>query len=681
MNSTTIRGSYSSSSRAHEKGRGDSQPPKKNFQSSNPDSKDESVCFERSINGPATNGKIRKRSYSAESLRDVSATKPLLQGAAKLRLPQTDQPAPRKRGKLSLKRSTIKGARGGQKSNHVMNSLASTIARNQGNSDACDAKKTCPYHIAGNCKFGSVCRFSHNDEDCIPATRSSADETEVRVPSNIVDAPSSPTVDDFDLKRNQYAPPVMDECEVENLGPLIFVSRCGPGDYGVAIARWIVAALVLLFCEAMGVTDNVLPALFAPMLLLTLVMTVLLIMGWFLLQIDGITVCARLLEVENDNDDRCSSDRGKKMLKGKVYQIDRYVMKVHLQQPTLHASGVAWNTGEIKFYDDMNRRRMNVVSTLVYGFIEYVIFNVTHVSYISHLKAHGVTFGVKPAYQFISNSLLMELNSRKTMFTTDPAFNTLAQRTDNVSMYHKYLNEYGASVGNTTICIRKLQHASMVTQPFVNRLPSFVSSMDTAFTMKESSQHTQTSSRISGLTQEAAHMTSVTYDATLLLGRLCSIALVIACTALILVTLSMYLLDVRNASDSYPRDATVGSEGHSGDSQSFSSSSWSNEDSSSHLKKKRMFHSILGYREHLTQIRENSDLFIRKTISEETACVLLLLNPVMFAMLMMATRLALGLRNPGRRTRLTLAVYSVIWIVVFCATCLTTLDGSYTLQG
>jgi len=612
---------------------------------------------------------------------------------------RTTPKSARQPGKKTI--SPVFSTRGAKKSAQIAKSVHDTNAQELGKGDALKAMQPCRFHHKkGGCRLGARCKYSHDD---IPSgTDSSLDDT-----TDTFSSDSTSEGAPFSLKANVYKPPDKEEIEVYELDTTIFVSRSGPGSYANRMV-WIACVyFVLLLAETLGITENVGRPLCEFLMTVTVVSGFLIILAYLLIAVDGLVIKARLTEVGDDIDDRCSSDRGKALLLGKVYNIERYIMVVDLTFPMFVASPnhipppitpqttwqkfasyfshATWKRG-INFV--FNRSMRPAVITINTGapstwftsireqLMMYFLQHVTHTAYFKDLRRRGVTFGRAPSNQFISSAMLMELNSRKTMYSTDPQFNTIAQRTDNVAMYSSYLNKYGSSVGNTTINLIRLQHASMNIQPFVNRLPSFVYNMDTASTTRAYTQPTQTSNQTSGLTQEVTGVTSAIYSVLLSLAQLTLAVLVIVCISQILVTSSVWLADARNASGSNPHDATVGPEGHLGALQSYLSKHWKPEDFFNHLTKKRMFPSESGSKAQTTQQAAKEASSTPKMTSEN-----LIRQPPVVAMLMMMAALGIilvvtGIAQPNKRVTLMSVNCWIVSILGLSLTYLMILGGS-----
>lgn len=239
-----------------------------------------------------------------------------------------------------------------------------------------------------------------------------------------------------------------------------------------------------------------------------------------------VEIRARTNFLHDEIDDRPTTDRGRSVVLGRVYELDYYWILV-AKSPT----------GPLHIHSSWMPSFLSQILTLDPGFTAFVR---RHSLYTSKSLTHAVQ------RDCISTSCIQQLLGRKTIFSRDPQYTTLAQRLDMISTNRALLMTRGISVGNCTIKYLRLVHASTPVQPFQHLLPVVPSSTDTGYTTQGSPPSTRPLRIILRL------LSSLTSIPSLILAVLRWLALVgftllaIACLGLILQTLYQSSPDARS---------------------------------------------------------------------------------------------------------------------------------------
>jgi hypothetical protein len=532
----------------------------------------------------------------------------------------------------------------------IADSIKKEAEQQQGVIDALKQRIPCKYYARGSCRQGDACPYSHCDEE----------------------------QDDFDPKANVYVPreTEVDDDTVPKIGDDMFVTRVTFQHQGlplVFLTLFVGLWFYDLYYSFLGFLGEI-PSVY------TTVATILLtgvywlaFLDWLLVAFDCIEVRAKTAPHSEDLDDRPTTDRGKDHLKGEIGEIMSYYLCLKLR--------ILFFTVDIR--GDTMPKQIAI----------WLYCRLRHPHYMWELSMRGVHFGQLPIKQLFSTSLMYEIRNRKTFYTVDPQYNTLAQRTDNVGLGKKEYDLYGVNVGNNSIRLCLLQHDGMETQPFVNRLPRFGSSLDIGFMTRPLTLYTRTLNQLLEWFNAVVLVVSTVLNVLQLLVIVAFTALVIACIVQIPLTMSASLPDVRNASLSALHDVAVGCEGIWGGLQSFSSKSWNAVVSYLPWMHQQMLDFSSGFRTPITESTGSSASFIRS-----------MGRKVRFLAAVMGVGL-LRLVNPtqlrafldqilGRIVEFTIQrLPNRMWIISFCLmscvavpmvislTLLTILDGYYILTG
>jgi hypothetical protein len=241
-----------------------------------------------------------------------------------------------------------------------------------------------------------------------------------------------------------------------------------------------------------------------------------------------VEIRAKTKYLHDEMDERPSSDKGRTVVLGKVYELHYYWVLV--------------------FESPMGPTRMSNYGIQIVSMVlmsvdpQFMAFIRQHQLYPSSISplSHAV------AKDCVSTSCIQELLGRKTTFSRDPQYTTLAQRLDMISTNRDLYMTRGISVGNCTIKYLRLVHSSTTVQPFQHLLTVVPSNMDTAFTITGYAPSTHLSKIVSKLSSTLRNIPSLILDVLKWLALVASVLVVIAFSVLILQMLSPSLQDARS---------------------------------------------------------------------------------------------------------------------------------------
>jgi hypothetical protein len=374
--------------------------------------------------------------------------------------------------------------------------------------------------------------------------------------------------------------------EPDELPPDIFITRVN-----VSGPSWLLWVFFFIFLELF--IESIIPHL----------CLLVLAFFWSFLKPHHVDIRACTTYVRDEVDDRGVGDRGRAVVCGKIYKLDYYMDLCFPTQQGIHRVCT----------------KDNLASSLLYYLV--IIFDAKLRTFLLDnglsIKLANVLVDPMNAeiHDIVSTSMLRELHSRKTIFSKDPQFVTLAQRMDMMPCNQAIMFELGVSVGNCTIKVSKLMHSGQSVQPFQHLRPVTPYNMDTGYTTQVSQQNTTQSSQASKC---FSSLTSIPEQILVVLRWLVGVGfifLAIAFIVLTLVILYQLLLVAPSGLHSHPpqqvRSWTGEYEGACGDLQSCLSDNFIPESYSNPSTVPQPSHS--GSRTQSTEVHESSSYGLNTT--------------------------------------------------------------------
>jgi len=275
-----------------------------------------------------------------------------------------------------------------------------------------------------------------------------------------------------------------------------------------------------------------------------------------------LTVRAKTKFYADEVEDRPSQDRGRTLRSGKTYTLEYYWCVTC--RTTEGAEDVSIH----------NSQWLIFVFYMIY-FFDSALYNfVAQYNLYPKFLASSLSPQHSSYDDIVSTSLIAELQSRKTMFSTQPQFTTLAQRMDMLPVNKLIAIRSGISVGNCTIKYLRLMQSGQTVQPFAHLRNASQFNMGTESTTVGFQLPTHLLNLVS---TSATNLTAI--PSWILVGlrwlvEAVLLLLVIACTALILGTLFQYWPGAQSDLHSHPLQPDLSwPEGCVGDCGDFASAS------------------------------------------------------------------------------------------------------------
>lgn len=326
---------------------------------------------------------------------------------------------------------------------------------------------------------------------------------------------------------------------------------------------------------------------------------------------------ARTNFVADEKEDRPICDRSKMLTKGKVYSLSYYVRVHYLFYNDIQAHGFDWSL-----------HALSVIDPFFSAFCER-----------NHLSCSTP--------EYVSTSLFNEIVSRKTLFSEDPQVVPLAQRMDGLPTNMYYLQKLGLNVGICTLKLFKLMHLGTHNQHFhLLRLTRDQYNTGTYSTTQELKLYINAS---------RAPLEWI-YARTKVLVMYIIYALLLALVVAFILSATLYLYPVLRThamswavapSELVSRGLqrvlqwTAATEEPSGGSQSYSSSSFKHEDTSSHSNMPQA--SCSGSMEPDIQAEENYNYL--KTIMDTTKLLRAVYSKIVLAVFVTAWKQLVNVVN------------------------------------